>query len=117
MLLEHALSERDAEAALLVTRLMDADPALDERLSRALDAALDEQPDAVYFVVRTHLSHTLDPRPDEATRAENEGNGDPLASLTTDGGPWLPRLHAAAICSLQVATSAANPARISWAMC
>jgi hypothetical protein len=82
LLLQHALDARDAEAAGQVARLMDEDPILDEALNKILDEALAAQPDAVYFVVRTHLSQ-----------------GDQPINQR-----WLPRLHAAALHSLQVAT-------------
>lgn len=80
LLLDHALSARDSEAAVIVTQAMDADRALDTALQRKLEALLDDQPDAVYFVVRSRLGQGIDDH-------------------------WLPRLHAAAIHSLRVAVN------------
>lgn len=77
-LFAHALESRDAEAALIVASLMDADPALDERLGALLDRALSDRPDAVYAFVRARLSAGKEQR-------------------------WLIRLRAAALASLKVA--------------
>lgn len=77
-LLDHTLDTRDADAALLVTRLMDQYPELDAPLNTRLEEALKSHPDAVYFVIRTHLAQGIDER-------------------------WLPRLHAAAVHSLRIA--------------
>jgi hypothetical protein len=80
LLLDQALNNRDAEAASLVTRLMDEDPSLDFILNRRLEEALETQPDAVYFVIRAHLVQS-----------------EPI------NGRWLPRLQNAAFHSLRVA--------------
>lgn len=77
-LLLYALDSRDVEAAAIVTRQMDANPELDERLSRILNDTLHVQPDAVYAFVRARLNDKPDPR-------------------------WLPRLKLAALVSLRVA--------------
>ncbi len=55
-LLEHALDERDTDAAQIVARVMDEDPALDRELYTQLERDLDTRPDAVYSFVRAHLS-------------------------------------------------------------
>lgn len=78
-LLDHALIERDTEAAELVAAFMDADPALDETLNAMLTETLETEPDGVYFFIRTRLA-----------------GGGPEE-------PWLSRLQAAAVVSLQVA--------------
>ncbi|MBI5668134.1 MAG: hypothetical protein HZC41_09000 [Chloroflexi bacterium] len=89
-LLLHALDTRDTEAAGIVTRLMDAHPAVDERLSRILTDTLHVQPDAVYAVIRARLSDNPDPR-------------------------WLPRLKLAALFSLRVAINDGTPETIvNW---
>jgi hypothetical protein len=77
-LLHHALDARDAEAALLVARLMEANPNLDTALQTILNTSLDTQPDAVYAFIRARLSDKLEPR-------------------------WLPLLQTAAVTSLRVA--------------
>lgn len=90
LLLDHAISVRDAEAALIVTRSMDDDPALDEAMQKRLGSLLDDQPDAVYFVIRTRLAQGVDEH-------------------------WLPRLHAAAINSLRVAVNDSDAnTLLSW---
>lgn len=82
-LMEYALVERDAEAAEIVAAFMDADPALDEILNAMLTDTLETEPDGVYFFIRTRLaSGTQTSGPEE---------------------PWLSRLQAAAVVSLQVA--------------
>lgn len=82
-LLTHALEGRDPDSVRLVARYMDSDPALDEALNARLNDDLVHQPDAVYFFFRTRLADGVDER-------------------------WLPRLHAAAICALQVAVDASD---------
>lgn len=77
-LLLHALDTRDAEAAAIVARLMDADPTLDERLYRILSDTLHVQPDAVYAFIRVQMNDHSDAR-------------------------WLPRLKLAALFSLRIA--------------
>lgn len=77
-LLRHAIDQRDADAALLVTRLMDLDPALDDALAGRLNRDLSSQPDAVYAFVRARVS------------AEPEER-------------WRFRLKAAALASLRIA--------------
>lgn len=89
-LLMHALDMRDAEAAALVARLMDADPELDERLHRILNDTLHIQPDAVYAFIRARLNDRPDAR-------------------------WLPRLKVAALYSLRVAINNGSAETIaSW---
>lgn len=81
-LLAHALDARDTEAALIVALQMDANPALDAALGRALDDALKTQPDAVYVFVRARLSDAM-----EASER------------------WVERLRTAAAAALEVAVS------------
>lgn len=92
LLLEHALDARDTEAALLVALKMDEDPALDQVLNEMLVKSLETQPDDVYVFVRTRLN--------DAMEADAR---------------WVERLHAAALVSLQVAVSDADPETImNW---
>ncbi|MBE2268007.1 MAG: hypothetical protein IAE80_07220 [Anaerolinea sp.] len=77
-LLRYALEQRDTDAALIVTRLMDVDPALDESLSVRLNRDLTSQPDAVYAFTRARAAVDADER-------------------------WRFRLRAAALASLRVA--------------
>ncbi|MFN8450161.1 MAG: hypothetical protein U0521_16645 [Anaerolineae bacterium] len=92
-LLAHALEARDADAALIVARVMDDDPELDRVLYAQLETDLDTQPDAVYSFVRTRLS----------------GGGE------DDGGRWAARLKAAALASLRVAiTDGDGETAINW---
>ncbi len=83
LLLLHALETRDAEAARLVASIMDADPALDERLWKVLNDQLHVQPDAVYVFARARL-------------------GEGVTSA------WTLRLKLAALYSLRVAISAGD---------
>ncbi|MDX2161631.1 MAG: hypothetical protein SF162_09925 [bacterium] len=76
--LDTALDTRDPDLALLVTRVMDADPAADREIWAWLGEEMGKQPDAVYALVRARLAADPDER-------------------------WLPRLQAAANTSLQVA--------------
>ena len=55
-LLAHALATRDTEAALLVTRLMDADPDLDAALYGLLADRVTSEPDAVYALIRARMT-------------------------------------------------------------
>ncbi|MCY3720548.1 MAG: hypothetical protein OXG07_13465, partial [Anaerolineaceae bacterium] len=91
-LLQEGLDERDSEAARLVARHMDADPALDAQLDSGLAAALQGRPDAVYVFAR--------------------------AQLTANGSAaprWRKRLQVAALCSLQIAICEADGATIiNW---
>jgi len=77
-LMRYAIEQRDAEAAVLVTRLMDIDPVLEEQLSVRLNRELSLQPDAVYAFTRARVSVESDDR-------------------------WRFRLKAAALASLRVA--------------
>jgi hypothetical protein len=77
-LLSYSLQERDSEAASIVARYMDEDPELATTLNAKLHEALETEPDAVYFFVRTRLSEGIDKR-------------------------WIPLLQAAAVVALQVA--------------
>lgn len=89
-LLQHALSERDTDAAGLIARELDNNPELDSQLSAVFEEALDAQPDAVYVFVRTRLAEGITER-------------------------WLDRLKQAAEYSLDVAISSGEPATIaSW---
>ncbi len=81
-LLHHALDARDADAALIVARAMDEDPALDRELYRQLERQLYLLPDAVYSFVRSRL-----------------GAGDHSAADER----WADRLKVAALTSLRVA--------------
>lgn len=109
MLLDDALAERDTESALIVTQLMDADPVLNDKLGKQLQAALDDQPDAVYFVVRTHLNQIMEGRANgDSAVVEPDKTGEVDENPTTAGDSaehWLPRLHTAAVQSLQVAVN------------
>jgi hypothetical protein len=88
-LLTHALTERDADSAELTARAMDDDPEVERALNEPLEAALADEPDAVYFFVRTHLSR-----------------------LPADSGAqtdrWLARLSDSAARSLQIAIQDAD---------
>lgn len=91
-LLRVALDERDGEAARLLARHMDADPALDARLGAELAAALQGRPDAVYVFARAQLTASEDAAP-----------------------RWRERLQAAALCSLRIAICEADGATIvNW---
>lgn len=81
-LLDHAVQARDTDAALLVTRAMDADPALDAALLPRLEHALTTEPDAVYAVVRARV-----------------------ASADATDARWLERLAQAASAALRVAVN------------
>ncbi|MFN8378902.1 MAG: hypothetical protein U0452_09545 [Anaerolineae bacterium] len=81
-LLDHALKARDTDAALLVTRAMDADPSLDSALLPRLELALETEPDAVYAFVRARVASGDSPDP-----------------------RWLSRLAQAAAAALNVAVS------------
>jgi hypothetical protein len=87
-LLYHALETRDTDAARVVAGYMDADPSVDTALNHLLNEALKTQPDAVYVFLRTRLADGVDEH-------------------------WLPRLRAAALCSLDVAINAADSATLS----
>ncbi len=82
-LLQHALEQRDTEAANIATHLMDIYPQLDTVLNQRLAEALETQPDAVYAFIRTRMNEGADVR-------------------------WLPRLRDAAERSLQVAIQDGN---------
>ena len=89
-LLRHALETRDTDAAVIITRLMDDDPSLDEALYEQLNAALETQPDAVYAFIRARLSVALDEK-------------------------WLARLKAAALASLHIAiTDGDSETAVNW---
>ena len=89
-LLHHGLEARDTDAAVIVTRLMDADPSLDSVLYDQLNDALQTQPDAVYAFIRARLSAALDEK-------------------------WLARLRTAALASLQIAiTDGDSETVINW---
>lgn len=77
-LLRHALAQRDTEAARIVAHAIDTHPELNDSLDEIFNAALQDQPDAVYVFVRTRLAEHIDIK-------------------------WLPRLKLAAMCSLEVA--------------
>ena len=91
-LLALVLESRDTEGALLVALQMDANPALDTALTGVLQEALETQPDAVYVYVRTRLN--------DAMEADTR---------------WIERLQLAALLSLRVAITSADPTTIaSW---
>jgi hypothetical protein len=77
-LLQHALDQRDTEAAGVVAQLMDTYPELDETLRQRLAETLETQPDAVYAFMRARMNESADVH-------------------------WMPRLREAAERSLQVA--------------
>lgn len=55
-LLQMALEDRDAASSHWLALQMEADPDLDDRFSKVLEALTDTQPDAVYAFVRAHLN-------------------------------------------------------------
>lgn len=77
-LLDYVLLERDPEYTALIIQYMDEDSNLRDYLCNQLTQALDTEPDAVYFFVRTRLSQGVDPA-------------------------WLPMLQQAASASLHMA--------------
>ena len=78
-LLRNALNNRDSAAGRWVAEEMERDEALDAALAGLIEEMLEDQPDAVYVFIRNRLINLgLDER-------------------------WLPRLHAAARNSLDVA--------------
>lgn len=77
-LLEHCLEDRDADTVALLFQYMEADPELNDTIMQALHNALDEQPDAVYFFVRTRLGGEVD-------------------------ADWMPLLHNSAKAALKLA--------------
>lgn len=90
LLLGHSLTQRDAEAALIVTRYMDAHPAVEAALNDVLNDALAAEPDSVYVLARTRLSEGIDER-------------------------WLSWLQAAAVFSLKVALTDGDSATLfNW---
>ncbi|RMG77569.1 MAG: hypothetical protein D6711_01270 [Chloroflexi bacterium] len=78
-LMRHSLSERDTEAVQLLAHLMSIDDEMHLFIHETLTAMLQDEPDAVYFFVRTYLG-----------QAEEVDES------------WLPVLHAAAVISLQI---------------
>jgi hypothetical protein len=89
-LLAQALPSRDAEAALLLAQMMDADPSLDKALAVRLDEALNSEPDCVYAFIRPRVNADPDER-------------------------WRERLKAAAVVSLRVAIADADAETIlNW---
>lgn len=82
--LRRALDERNTEAGLSVTAAMDSDPAVDSALAPDLDTALEQQPDALYALIRARLN--------------TDTESDSLPDFR-----WLARLHAAARAALRVA--------------
>jgi hypothetical protein len=85
-----ALDHADLDAALMLTKLLDADPALDAALLPAFDSALHTQPDAVYRFVRARLAAGADER-------------------------WRFRLRQAALAALHIAITDADPETLlSW---
>lgn len=87
-LLAYALQTRDAEASNLLARMMDSDKLLDAELEPLLGEAMQDQPDAVYAFIRTHLVEQCD-------------------------SCWLPRLKLAALWSLRVAINDADATTIA----
>ncbi|MFW5691769.1 MAG: hypothetical protein ACOCX3_00300 [Chloroflexota bacterium] len=78
-LLDVALAERDSEAVGLLSTYMAKHADVDALISQRLEERLTEEPDAVYYFVRTLLSQ----REDVEER-------------------WLPLLHSAAVVSLSI---------------
>ena|GEM_PF-344068 len=101
-LLLHALHARDADAALIVARVMDEDPELDAALYQQLEKELTESPDAVYSFVRTRLSSSATSGASVSAANGNAGNGDAPARSPQEQ-KWAERLKAAAQASLDVA--------------
>lgn len=87
-LLAYALQTRDSEASNLLAGLMDNDRLLDAELEPLLGEAMQDQPDAVYSFIRTHLVEQCD-------------------------SCWLSRLKLAALWSLRVAINDADAATIA----
>ena len=86
-LLKHALAERDTDAAQIVARVMDEDPALDRKLFTQLQRDLATRPDAVYSFIRARLSAAASAGEEAEEGAER----------------WADRLKIAALASLRVA--------------
>jgi hypothetical protein len=85
-----ALEQADHDAALTLTRVLDVDPVLDAALMPDFDAALHNEPDAVYRFVRARLAVGIDER-------------------------WRFRLRQAALAALHVAiTDADTETILSW---
>ncbi|MFW5771907.1 MAG: hypothetical protein ACOCZH_01195, partial [Phototrophicaceae bacterium] len=79
-LLDYTLAERDPESVEIVASMIDNESELSQLLREKLTDALQTEPDAVYFFIRTRLSQEVDP-------------------------DWLPLLQAAAVIALEVAVS------------
>ncbi len=79
-LLDYTLAERDPESVEIVASMIDNESDLSQLLREKLTDALQAEPDAVYFFIRTRLSQEVDP-------------------------DWLPLLQAAAVIALEVAVS------------
>ncbi len=89
-LLELTLATRDAERSQFLADLMDRDDDVEIALEARLNAALHDQPDAVYAFIRTHLVVNCD-------------------------ACWIPRLQQAALASLRVALEHGDDATmINW---
>ncbi len=94
LLLENNFENRDTVTAQTIATVLQDNEVLNENLQPFLNSSIEEQPDAVYAFVRTHL-HTID---DEQ-----------LNDL------WLTRLHDAAQQSVTVAIESKNTETIrSW---
>ena len=76
-LLRVALTERDTEAVAIIHRFMQKDNTVYDMVIQQLETLLNDEPDAVYFFVRTTLSEQLDDR-------------------------WIPILHSAAVISMRI---------------
>lgn len=89
-LLDYTLTERDAESVAIVAGMIDNESDLSQLLREKLTDALQAEPDAVYFFIRTRLSQEVDPH-------------------------WLPLLQAAAVIALEIAVSDADDETLmSW---
>jgi hypothetical protein len=85
LLLEYAMEQRDTDTALRVTLAMDQDADLDQKLNQMLQSNLESQPDAVYFVIRTHLASLLNSQVRGASApstAAASGNGQKAGSTS-----------------------------------
>ncbi len=104
LLLNHAMQQRDPEAARIVTAAMDLDPELDRKLGETFREHLDRQPDAVYFAIRTHLAALL---AEAEALATSEATAEPLA--TSESAAAYSAANGAAANGASASTSTSTP--------